>query len=259
MRLTRHIALACLMLAQPVLAQELDCVAIYEDALEKKKSGALTQAHTRFAECTKPSCPGPVREECAGQARRLAQVIPTVVPAAKTSSGRELVEVRVLADGKLLTERLSGRGHRLDPGPHTFRFEAAELPPVEVSVVLAEGERLRRIEAVFDAGTTAAGAQPIPLATWILGGVGVAGLIGFTYFGLSGLSQESDLESQNCEPRCSTDATDDIERTYLFADISLAIGVAALGGATYVYFSSRQAGGEPGAEARTLVGVGGRF
>jgi len=248
------------MLAPPVLAEELDCVAVYEDALEKRKNGELTAARARFAQCTQPSCPGPVREECAGQARRLAQVIPTIVPAAKTSAGRELVDVRVLVDGELLTERLSGRGHRLDPGPHTFRFETADLPPVELSMVLAEGERLRRIEAVFDAGTGPSGEpQAIPLATWILGGVGVAGLIGFTYFGLSGLSQESDLESQNCEPNCSADDTDDIARTYLFADISLAIGVVALGGATYVYFSSRQGGAEPGTEGRTLVGVGGRF
>jgi hypothetical protein len=167
----------------------------------------------------------------------------------------------VLVDGRPLTERLDGRAHRLDPGPHTFQFEAPGMPPENVRVVLAEGELLRRVEAVLDSGEAPGGDAPIPTLTWVLGGVGVAGLIGFTAFALSGLSQESDLEA--CEPNCSTSDTDDLKQTYLFADISLAIGIVGLGGATYFYLTSRSER-EPAAPAdsaarRTLVGVGGVF
>jgi hypothetical protein len=239
-----------------------DCVATYEDALAQKKKGALVAAHERFAECTQPSCPGPVREECAVQIRKLSTLIPTVVPRATGSDGKELVEVRVMVDGRPLTERLDGRAHRLDPGPHTFQFQAPDLPPTSVRVVLAEGELLRRVEAVIDTGENASsGDAPIPTLTWVLGGVGVAGLIGFTAFALSGLSKESDLEA--CEPNCSTSETDDLKQTYLFADISLAIGILGLGGATYFYVTSRSdpAPTAPAdASARTtIVGVGGAF
>jgi hypothetical protein len=228
-----------------------ECVATYDAALDLKKRGELLASHARFSECTLPVCPGPVREECAEQIRQLASMIPTVVPAARARSGGELVEVSVQVDGRLLTERIDGRAHRLDPGPHQFRFETAGAEPRVVSVVLAEGDRLRRIEAVLDTGGEPAGEPaPIPTLAWVLGGVGVAGLLGFTYFGLSGLSEESELEK--CEPNCRPERTDDLKRTYLFADISLAIGVAALGGATYVYLTR-------GSSDQALVGIGGRF
>ncbi len=240
----------------PAQAPERDadaCVATYDDALEKKKRGALRDAHKGFAECTNPSCPGPVREECAEQVQRLAGRIPTVVPAARSRQGDELEDVRVLVDGELLSERIDGRAHRLDPGPHTFRFEPKGAPPKELKVVLAEGERLRRVEVVLGGGSAAAD-KPIPIPVYVLGGVGVVGLIGFGFFGLSGLAQESDLEEAKCEPNCDQDKTDDLKQTYLFADISLAIGVAALGGATFLYFKSQE---DPTEGA--LVGVQGRF
>jgi hypothetical protein len=230
--------------------QAAHCVATYDDALALKKQGELLAARSRFTQCTLPSCPGPVRDECAEQVRGLGTMIPSVVPAARTRDGRELVDVQVQVDGQLLTERIDGRAHRLDPGPHEFRFAAAGETPRVVSVVLAEGERLRRVEAIFDTGTAREPA-PIPTLAWVLGGVGVAGLLGFAYFGLSGLSEESAL--QECEPGCSAERTDDLKRTYLFADISLAIGVAALGGATYVYLTRSSS------SDHALVGIGGRF
>lgn len=232
------------------------CVAKYEDALAQKKEGKLTAAHARFAECTEPACPGPVREECASQIKRLDALIPSVVPRARTRSGEELVDVRVSVGGRTLSEKLDGRAHRLDPGPWDFRFESAEFGSKNLRVVLAEGERLRKIEAVFDDPEASA---EIPTLVYVLGGVGVAGLIGFTYFGLSGLSQESDLET--CEPNCSKADTDDLKQTYLFADISLAIGIAGLGGATYFYLQSRSEPTRDGAPTLDgkLFGVGGVF
>lgn len=241
----------------PAAADAGDCIEIHEQALALKKRGKLTQAHARFARCTEPRCPGPVREECTAQARRLASIIPSVIPRARTRAGAELADVRVRVDDRLLTERLDGRAHRLDPGPHTFRFETAGAPPVELSVVLAEGERLRRVEAIFTPAEPDGQPAPIPTAVYVLGGVGLAGLVGFTVFGLSGLSEESDLET--CEPGCPTERTDDLKRTYLIADISLAIGVVALGGATYLYLGSR--GGSPQAPAHggASLGIGGVF
>jgi hypothetical protein len=249
--------------AEPGAAQgtEEKCVDTYEQALALRKRGELTAAAARYAECTQPSCPGAVREECERQAKALAELIPTVVPAAKARDGSELVEVRVLVDGRPLTEKLDGRAHRLDPGPHTFRFEAEGEAPREIKVVLAEGERLRRIEAVLgDPAVEPAkptGEPPIPVLAWVLGGVGVVGLAGFTYFALSGLSQESDLEK--CEPTCDQSETDSLKQKYLLADISLAIGIAGLGGATYVYFSSRSdSAGDRGA-GHVMLGVAGTF
>jgi hypothetical protein len=256
--------LGALILAQPVWAEPTaeQCVAVYNDGLEKKNSGQLIDARSRFAECTDPACPGPVREECDKLVRNLDTRIPSVVLAAHRKDGAELTDVRVTVNGRTLVESLDGRAHKLDPGAYTFVFEADGLPSVEVQKVLAEGERLKRIEAEFvdpdaDAGAATGSDAPIPTLTYVLGGVGVAGLIGFTAFGLSGLSQESDLK--RCEPDCPQDETDKLKRTYLFADISLAVGIVGLGGATYFYVSSRyDAPGRAPLDGR-VFGVGGHF
>jgi hypothetical protein len=70
-----------------------------------------------------------------------------------------------------------------------------------------------------------------PLA---LAGVGLVGIGLFSYFGLTGLSKEHDLE-QSCMPRCSPSDIDGVRTRYHVADISLGIGVAALAGAILWY------------------------
>src|SRR5687767_5133942 len=97
------------------------CVETHETGLDAQRAGKLTAAYTKFAECTAPICPGPVREECAAKVKELDERIPTVVPAAKIQGGAEALDVRVEVDSRPLTSTLDGRAHRMDPGPHTFR------------------------------------------------------------------------------------------------------------------------------------------
>jgi hypothetical protein len=242
--------------AQP--ADVESCVQTHERALTARREGKLTRAYADFAECTQTSCPTPVRQECATQVRQLEAIIPTVVLSARVRGGEELAEVRVELDSAPLADRLDGRAHRIDPGPHTFRFEAAGHRAIDVKAMIAEGDRLRKVEAVWepsDGGSSRGSSRATPLATYVLAGVGAVGLAGFGYFALTGLSKEKDLDQ--CSPRCSPDETDRLKRTYLFADISLAVGVAALGGATYFYFSSREEGRATG--RASTVGLRGRF
>lgn len=80
------------------------------------------------------------------------------------------------------------------------------------------------------------GSRPVPTAVWILGGIGIAGVGSFLGFGLSGLSQRSDLDDR-CKPSCPANDVDAMQRTYLIADISLAVGAVALAAALFVYFT----------------------
>ena len=68
--------------------------------------------------------------------------IPTLIVAAKDSAGNDRLGVTVTIDGMPL-EGVDGRPIALDPGEHTFRFEAAPLPPLEKSLVLRTGEKNR--------------------------------------------------------------------------------------------------------------------
>ena len=76
---------------------------------------------------------------------------------------------------------------------------------------------------------------------WLTAGVllGV-GLGGFAYFGYRGLSTKSDLDDQKCKPACPQERVDEGNRQFLIADISLGVGVVALGAATYLWLSHRE-------------------
>lgn len=71
--------------------------------------------------------------------------------------------------------------------------------------------------------------KSIPTASWITGGVGVAGLAVFAIFGSSAKSKASDLDA--CSPRCpesERDVADAGKRDQTIANIGLAVGGVGL-------------------------------
>ena len=71
----------------------------------------------------------------------------------------------------------------------------------------------------------------VPTASYVLGGLSLAALGSFTYFGLSGRGMERAL-SDECSPRCSDARVDSVRTQYVIADVSLGIAVVSLGIAT---------------------------
>jgi hypothetical protein len=75
---------------------------------------------------------------------------------------------------------------------------------------------------------------------WVLAGVGVVALGSFGYFGISGHARASDLkdgcgQTKTCDPA----DVDSARSKYLVADVSLGIGVVALGAAAAVWLLMR--------------------
>lgn len=71
------------------------------------------------------------------------------------------------------------------------------------------------------------------MPAFIVGGIGVVGIISFAIFGLSGKGDVSDLE-KTCKPNCKESDVDSARTKLIIADISLGIGVVALAVATYM-------------------------
>lgn len=71
----------------------------------------------------------------------------------------------------------------------------------------------------------------MPVASWVLGGIGVAATASFVGFALAGKSAQSN-ELEACKPNCSSRAIDAVFREYLVADISLGVAVVSLAVAT---------------------------
>src|SRR5205814_1618210 len=76
-----------------------------------------------------------------------------------------------------------------------------------------------------------------PVLAYVLGGVGILGLGSFTYFGLTSKGDLSNLKD-TCAPYCAQNDLDSVKTRMLVADISLGVGIVALGVATYLFVTN---------------------
>lgn len=181
------------------------CVANHEKGQQARASGKLRDARELFLACASDSCPGAIRQDCAKWADDIGNRMPSVVIGAKDRGGRDLFDVKVTVDDKPFVEKLDGKSVAVDPGAHTFKFEAAGMPTVTQRVLVKEGERARPIDVVFEGG-----APPSPTTTtetngtrkdtgvqvatekrgagvlpWVVVGIGGVGVVGGLVYALT--------------------------------------------------------------------------
>lgn len=239
------------------------CAEAYRDAQTRRRSGELRSARTSLVLCASDRCPAVLQPDCLRWLTEVEAAMPTLSFAAKGEEGEDLVDVRVLLDGEPLVDGLDGKAVAVDPGSHVVRFERGGAAPIERSVVVREGEQARVVTASWRRAPSPAPATPSPgeaedpssgppVATWIFGGVGVAGLATFTALGLAGLQKRSALE-RDCYGACDASRVEAVKRQFVAADIALGIGALSLGVATVLLLTSRPKDGakKDGVEAIT--------
>ncbi len=122
-----------------------------------------------------------------------------------------------------------------------------------LDVVARESELFLVMEYVHGESLAAAPAkQGLSPVAIVLSGVGLLGGVGFAYFGLTAKSDLDDLR-RTCAPTCGSSNLAAARQKALFADISLGVGVVALGAAAWVFFAERAATPHP--EAGALLDV----
>jgi hypothetical protein len=218
------------------------CVAQHEQAQLLRQDGKLTQARAALIACSDQNCPLVVSKDCSTWLESVTHAIPSVIVRAKLGD-RDEDAVRVIIDGEVVALRLDGLPFSVNPGVHTFRFEVSSEEPIEEQVTLAEGEN-RTLDVRFGHPEPVAIVEepppetdrPVPKLAFVLGGVTVAGIVGFAGFGLWGLSQRISLQS-SCSPSCSEGQVSSVRAKLLVADVSLGIAVVAAAGGAYVYLN----------------------
>lgn len=230
-----------LMLGQSgALADEREqCASAADKGQQMRDEGKYRGAREQFLSCAREVCPGPIRKDCSDWLNQVESVAPSVVIAAK-ENGKDLTDVKVWMDGVSITERLDGKPIPVDIGEHTFKFEY-QGQTKEEKVLIGAGQRGRNLSVVFGAGATEK--KPVPeqpnqtegslVPAFVVGGIGIVALGSFAIFGLSGKSEVSDLES-TCKPHCAESDVDKARTKLIIADISLGVGIVALGVATYL-------------------------
>lgn len=263
-----------------------ECLAASERSLELHAGHHLRAERDALLACAASSCPETVRDECARRLTIVSQAIPTLVLEAKDASGADVPGASASVDGVPLTARLDGSALPLDPGEHVVRVEVAGLPPATRTLVVHEGEKVRR-EVFVLGGAPAAqtpvvtsktpgeSASPAP-ATWgtqktvavVVGGVGLVGVVLGTIFGVRTESLWSNAKTE-CASPTSCPAHDQAQRDHddalaaaTVSNVAFALGGAALAGAAVLYFTAPSAEVQAG-PAATMGGgeivVRGRF
>lgn len=122
------------------------CLAAYNGAQERQRSGHLREGRELLLECAKATC-GALQKKCASGAGQLASDIALIMPIVTDDAGAAVLDVQVKVDGESLTTRLDGRPLSVDPGVHQFSFSArvGPWPGREVSttrsITIEQGQR----------------------------------------------------------------------------------------------------------------------
>jgi hypothetical protein len=218
------IATAILLLAPRARAQDADaCIAASESALSLKKAGKLIDARKALATCAAPACPDPVKTSCQQRLLDVDRAVPSIAFAVKDAAGNDVPAVKITMDGQPLADSSAGAAITLDPGEHTFTFEASGQV-VKRTVVIVEGVKARSevvsLETPHASATSTAAPQPPAtseprgdgqrtVGLWV-GGAGIAGLAVGSVFGVMAAmtwNTAQNDQSNNEEHTASTYAT----------------------------------------------------
>ena len=266
-------ALSALLAASPALwsgpAFAVDkeaCVAAAEAGQRLRKQGQLVEAREQLVVCASLDCPAVVSQDCTGWLGEVQRSLTSFVVRARDAHGVALREVTVVLDGKPLPETAPTANIEVDPGAHVVRCELAGFAPYEQHVELAEGERGREIDCELvalhpavvphvlqPAPASVAPPSGVPWGIWPLAGLGAVGIAGFAVFGLEGRNQERAL---TCGPYCTQAEVDPVQTKFTVANVSLLVGVVALGAVAValILHSSASAPRPAGAYVSTTQG-----
>jgi hypothetical protein len=251
------------------------CAEADTQAQQLRRDEKLGASRTQLKVCVDPACPALIRDDCAQRLDELDRVQPTLVFEAKDGRGRDLSAVKVSMDGQVLVESVSGSAIPVEPGEHTFLFEAAGEKSITRKLVLREGDKARHEPIVFGSGVVVVGAPPPPddpsrgkgqrTAGLVLGGLGIVGLgIGGAFAGLAASrwsAAKSDCStSATCTPSDNTAANGERSNALTLATVStvsfVAGGVLGAGG-LILFLTAPRAGESRPAQGFEVVPTGG--
>ncbi len=228
-----EVSLACLLAlyaapvegAEPSTEEKAACVAAHVNAQEERQAGHLVAAVRALDACSTDACPPLVRNDCIAWAEAWPSAVPSIILVVRDAQDVEQSRASIVIDGEPSAASLDGRPIQLDPGPHKLKVTLEDGSVLEKTVVLAEGEKARKV-------TLAPPAAPVPVgpgfpsaSVWVpLAAVATVGTALFAT--LAGIGKGKENELDGCAPNCRADDVAEMRRLYLAADVSLGVGAA---------------------------------
>jgi hypothetical protein len=188
--------------------------------------------------CAK-TCPDELRASCGKWLSEIDAELPSIVVKAKDADGRDELDGSVEIDGKIVFGYITGTPIECNPGEHTVRVLRPHHAPAGEAVLLHAGEKLRVVDVWTEPrrAPVVVTRRPIPVASYVLAGVGAAALTSFGVFAIW-TTVEYD-QSNGCKETCPASSRDTSFTTKtVIADASLGVAAASLVTAT-VFFLTR--------------------
>lgn len=248
------------------------CVSASEKGQQLRSAGKLVDAREQFNLCGRTECPKLIQQDCTQWMSEVLASLPSVVPGAKDRRGRDVVDARLTIDGKLATETLDGKPIVVDPGVHSFAFEAKGSgagPAVKEQVVIKPGEKNRIVSVTIATGddvvagsggdhgfgerlVAEASRSSPPVAAYVVGGLGVVALGVAGVMGLLANSDAHDLRS-TCAPSCKQSDVDAIQTRYTIGGVTAGVGGALLITGIVLFIVHGNGSSRAGSNATALV------
>jgi hypothetical protein len=251
--LTGCLVALALLASAPARADREACIAAHGEAQMMRMRGRYSAARDQLLICAQADCPQLISNDCITLMNEVEASLSTVVFAVADERGQDLVDVRVLSDGKLLSERLDGRAVALDPGVHELVFEASGYTRERVKVTVLEAQKRRLIQlqltrdphAAAQRMESARGADSALvrrryLASYVLWGGALAALGAGIASGVAGKKEFDRLEGRCAGEKCSEGDVASGKHLYIGADIAFALAGGMTIAGTWLYFATRR-------------------
>jgi hypothetical protein len=236
----------------------------------EEKLGHLATSWTLFQEVVQRLPPADNRRAIAEQ--RASKLEPRVPKLSIHLAHSERTDISVRRDGVSLGAASLDTALPVDPGDHVVVVEAPGTRAAEFRAHVAEGENTQLAVAVGVAlsaseqqsgsggappGVSPSEHPPNHTAAYVVGGVGVAGLITGAIAGVLVLGKKSTVNSECSGKLCSQaglDAANAGKTLGVVTTVGLITGVVGLGTGTYLFLSAPSPG-ENARSAAYLVGL----
>jgi hypothetical protein len=271
------------------------CGAAYEQGQALRAQHKLIAARQQLLACAAATCSQATRSDCQQWLGEVQQLQPTVLFDVTDDGGHPLTAVRVTMDGAPLVDHLDGTSMPIDPGTHTFVFTADGMTAATTTYPVRESLKDQRVQVTMKStaraatpssatpavtsGTTTSNPTPTapvddgaprpavarssPLKTvgFVVGGVGLAGIILGSVFGGMAISDNNDA---GCDPNnvCTNpQSRRDAQGAATVSTIGfVAGGVLLATGVALVIVGSKHHGGAAGSAAHVelapAIGMG---
>ncbi len=207
------------------------CLTAHERSNALRKENHLSEARIELLACAANACPGDIRAECSRGVVEVTEAMPTLVVSARDELRGDLVDVKVIIDGKALASHLDGTAIALDPGPHDVTIQTPNGRTARRTLVLREGEKDRRETFQFAAPDAPRVHDPTRRTLGVVtGGAGLAGIVLGVVSGGIAASLWSKSQSECSSPSCGLPsynlAVGDHDSAQAWANVSTATFIA---------------------------------